>query len=74
MKSTAHIQFSRRSLMKAAGSTLFVPLFVKRAFAQTTPRPKLVMLMQTNGVNQAGFWPTATAFDSPIMNRILTDT
>jgi hypothetical protein len=75
MSSTALVQFSRRSLMKAAGSTLFVPLFVKRAFAQTaTPaRPNLVLLMQTNGVNQAGFWPTGTAFDSPILNKLLTD-
>ena len=65
-------QFSRRMLLKAAGSTLCVPFFLKRAFAQAQPRPNLVLLMQTNGVNQAGFWPSPGSFDSPILNKLLT--
>lgn len=67
------VQFSRRTLLKAAGATLAVPFFLKRAFAQTaTPqRPNLVLLMQTNGVNQSGFWPSGAAFDSPILNSLL---
>ncbi len=75
MKSGLHTEFSRRSLMKAAGSTLAVPFFLKNAFAQTAAvNPNLVMLMQTNGQNQTGFWPASTAaWDSPILNKLLTD-
>ena len=53
------VQFSRRSLLRAAGATLCVPFFLKRAFAQEQAPPNLVLLMQTNGVNQASFWPKA---------------
>jgi len=84
MKPGANFQFSRRSLMKAAGSTLFVPTFLKQAFAQTQPTiPNLVLLMQTNGTHQASFWPTpntwtyaggATATSAPILYPILSDT
>jgi hypothetical protein len=75
MKSHGALEFSRRSLMKAAGSTLFVPLFLKQAFAQAAVvRPNLVLLMQTNGCNQPSFWPTGASFDSPILNKLLTDT
>jgi hypothetical protein len=75
MKSTANFEFSRRTLMRAAGSTLMVPTFLKNAFAQTaTPaRPNLVMMMQTNGTHQASFWPTGTTFDSPILHNLLAD-
>ena len=68
--------FSRRDLLKAAGCTLSVPLFLQRAFAANTDLrrpPSLVMLMQTNGTNQKNFWPTAGTFDSPILNKLLTD-
>ena len=84
MKPGANFQFSRRSLMKAAGSTLFVPTFLKQAFAQTQPTiPNLILLMQTNGTHQASFWPTpntwtyaggATATSAPILYPILSDT
>lgn len=67
------VQFSRRGLLRAAGATLAVPFFLKQAFAQQRARPNLVLLMQTNGVNQAGFWPAAGAFDSPILHELLTD-
>lgn len=66
-------QFTRRTLLKAAGSMLCVPFFLQRAFAQPTARPNLVLLMQTNGVNQPSFWPSAGAWDSPILSRLLTD-
>lgn len=66
------LQYSRRTLLKAAGATLCVPMFLQRAFAQAQPRPNLVLLMQTNGVNQAGFWPSPGTFDSPILNKLLT--
>ena len=75
MKSTANFEFSRRTLMRAAGSTLLVPTFLKQAFAQTaTPvRPNLVLMMQTNGTHQTSFWPTGTTWDSPILHDLLTD-
>lgn len=74
MKPERNRQFSRRTLLKAAGTTLFVPHFLQRAFAQAAPsRPSLVMLMQTNGVNQAAFWPAAGTFTSPILQELLTD-
>lgn len=67
-------EFSRRTLMRAAGSTLFVPAFLKEAFAQApATRPNLVLLMQTNGTNQAGYWPTGTAWTSPILKDMLAD-
>src|ERR1700690_220499 len=81
MKTGANFQFSRRSLMKAAGSTLLVPTFLKQAFAQTVATtPNLVLLMQTNGTHQASFWPAAggtytanAATASPILDPILSD-
>ncbi len=68
-------QFSRRDLLKAAGSTLAVPLFLKNAFAASTPGavPNLVLLQTTNGTHQDAFWPAAGTFDSPILHRLLTD-
>lgn len=74
MKHERTPQFSRRTLLKAAGATLCVPFFLKQAFAKTpATRPNLVLLMQTNGVNQANFWPKDSTFDSPILSRLLTD-
>jgi hypothetical protein len=66
------LQFSRRALLQAAGSTLCVPFFLKHAFAESGKRPSLVLLMQTNGTHQASFWPTPNQFDSPILNQLLT--
>jgi len=34
MKAPGALQFSRRALLRAAGSTLLVPTFLKQAFAQ----------------------------------------
>lgn len=74
MSSSGNFQFSRRTLMRAAGSSLFVPPFLKHAFAQTlTTRPNLVLMMQTNGTHQDSFWPTGTAWTSPILAGMLTD-
>lgn len=74
MKPVAPPQFSRRTLMRAAGATLFVPHFLKEAFARATPaRPNLVLLMQTNGVHQPAFWPAAGSWSSPILDELLTD-
>jgi hypothetical protein len=75
MKRNLRPQFSRRDLLKVAGSTLFVPAFLRRAFAQPAPAapPSLVLLMQTNGTNQKNFWPVDDRFDSPILHRLLTD-
>ena len=73
MKS-GNFEFSRRTLMKAAGSTLLVPTFLKQAFAQTaTPLPPLVLMMQNNGTHQSSFWPAAGAFTSPILAQLLAD-
>jgi hypothetical protein len=76
MKTGGNFQFSRRTLLKAAGSTLLVPTFLKQAFAQTVPTtPNLVLLMQTNGTHQASFWPTSTTgtLTSPILAPMLAD-
>src|SRR5690606_23708717 len=74
MKHDRTPEFSRRTLLKAAGATLCVPFFLKQAFAKApATRPNLVLLMQTNGVNQASFWPKDSTFDSPILSRLLTD-
>lgn len=69
------LQFSRRDLLKAAGSTLLLPTFLKRAYAQPAPNavPSLIMLMQTNGTNQKNYWPSGGSFDSPILHRLLSD-
>lgn len=68
-------QFSRRDLLKAAGVSLSVPLFLKSAFAAPGPfsPPNLALLLSTNGVNVANFWPAAGTFDSPILHPLLTD-
>jgi hypothetical protein len=74
MSSSKNLQFSRRTLMRAAGSTLVLPAFLKNAFAQTAvTRPNLVLLMQTNGTHQASFWPTGTAWTSEILASMLKD-
>jgi len=76
---TQRPQFSRRDLLKAAGSTLAVPLFLKSAFAAPAPGapPNLVLLQTTNGTHQAAFWPapgTASGtWDSPILTKLLND-
>ena len=72
---TERPQFSRRDLLKAAGATLAVPLFLKNAFAAPAPGavPNLVLLHTTNGTHQAAFWPAAGTFDSPILHTLLTD-
>jgi hypothetical protein len=72
---TQRPQFSRRDLLKAAGATLAVPLFLKNAFAAPAPGavPNLVLLHTTNGTHQAAFWPAAGTFDSPILHTLLTD-
>ena len=79
MKPGANFQFSRRALLKAAGSTLILPTFLKEAFAQTVATtPSLLLFMQTNGTHQASFWPTGTAptspsWTSPILASMLAD-
>jgi hypothetical protein len=72
---TPRPQFSRRDLLKAAGATLAVPLFLRNAFAARAAAapPNLVLLQTTNGTHQSAFWPTAGTFDSPILHGLLTD-
>jgi len=66
--------FGRRDLLRAAGLTLFVPVFLQRAFAkeQGSP-PRLVILMQACGTHQSTFWPDASSGTSPILEPILSD-
>jgi hypothetical protein len=78
MRQFGDFQFSRRALLRAAGSTLLVPTFLKRAFAQSAAPapPSLVLMLQTNGTHQASFWPTAASgagFTSPILANMLAD-
>ncbi|HET6280421.1 MAG TPA: DUF1552 domain-containing protein [Polyangia bacterium] len=72
---TPRPQFSRRDLLKAAGTTLAVPLFLKNAFAAAAAAapPNLVLLQTSNGTHQASFWPAAGSFDSVILHTLLTD-
>jgi hypothetical protein len=66
-------QFSRRDLLKAAGSTLLVPGLVSQALAAPVQLPpRLFLLMQTNGTHQPRFWPDA-GFTSPILEPLLGD-
>ena len=75
MKSAGEWQFSRRTLLRAAGSTLLVPTFLRQAFAQSAPTaPNLILLMQTNGTHQASYWPATGSFTSPVLSTLLTDT
>jgi hypothetical protein len=65
--------FGRRALLRAAGSTLLVPAFLREAFA--SPQvigPRLVIFMQALGTHQQTFWPDASG-TSPILNPILGD-
>lgn len=75
MTSRFRPEFSRRALLKAAGATLGVPLFLKNAFPATAPSPlpNLVLLHSTNGTHQDAFWPAPGKFDSIILNKLLTD-
>jgi hypothetical protein len=53
---------TRRDLLRAAGgAAVLFPFLGGRGHAALPPTPRLVLLMQTNGTNQANFWPTATA-------------
>ena len=73
---TPRPQFSRRDLLKAAGSTLAVPLFLRNAFGAETPAtapPSLVLLHTTNGTHPSAFWPATGTFDSEILHRLLSD-
>lgn len=74
MKPSDDCRFSRRTLLRAAGTTVLVPTFLKQAFAQSVPTvPNLVLMMQTNGTHQASYWPTAGTFTSPILGNLLAD-
>jgi hypothetical protein len=66
--------FGRRDLLRAAGLTLFVPAFLKDAFAGAeTSEPSLVLFMQSCGTHQAAFWPDPVSGTSPILGPILGD-
>ena len=74
MMSSGESQFSRRTLLRAAGATLLVPTFLKQAFAQSVPKtPSLVLMLQTNGTHQPSFWPTGSTYTSPILGTMLAD-
>jgi Protein of unknown function (DUF1552) len=67
-------QFSRRDLLKAAGATLAVPVFLQSSFAEAASAPPpLVLLMQTNGTHQESFWPAPGTFNSVILDKLLTN-
>ncbi len=66
--------FGRRELMAAAGVTLFVPAFLKRAFAEGEIRaPRLLLLMQACGTHQTSFWPDASSGSSPVLLPLTSD-
>jgi hypothetical protein len=64
--------FGRRDLLRAAGLTLLVPVFLREAFASVEQRgSRLVILMQANGTHQATFWPDPSTASSPILEPLL---
>ncbi|MFZ5896080.1 MAG: DUF1552 domain-containing protein [Myxococcota bacterium] len=66
--------FGRRDLLRAAGLTLFVPNFLKQAFAESEqPSPRLVILMQACGTHQSRFWPDPSTGTSPVLTPITSD-
>jgi hypothetical protein len=73
---TRRPQFSRRDLLKAAGSTLAVPAFLKNAFAAPAANapPNLVLLQTTNGTHQDAFWPAANTYGSPMFDSVILHT
>jgi hypothetical protein len=61
-------------LLKAAGATLAVPVFLQSSFAEAASAPPpLVLLMQTNGTHQESFWPAPGTFNSIILDKLLTN-
>jgi hypothetical protein len=66
--------FGRRELMRAAGLSLFVPVFLREAFAgDEATEPALVLFMQPCGTHAAAFWPDPLTGTSPILEPILRD-
>lgn len=64
--------FGRRDLLRAAGATLFVPVFLREAFAGSeVSGSRLVILMQANGTHQLSFWPDTLTATSPILAPLL---
>jgi hypothetical protein len=60
--------------MRGAGLTLFVPAFLRDAFATAeVAEPSLVLFMQPCGTHQAAFWPDPVSGTSPILEPILGD-
>lgn len=66
--------FGRRDLMRAAGLSLFVPVFLREAFASgEETEPSLVLFMQPCGTHAAAFWPDPVTGTSPILEPIQRD-
>lgn len=69
-----HRAFGRRDLLRAAGLTLFVPPFLREAFATgEASEPPLVLFMQPCGTHEAAFWPDPASGTSPILEPLLID-
>lgn len=65
--------FGRRELLSAAGLTLFVPAFLKQAFAGSAQAaPRLVILMQACGTHQSTYWPSSAGGTSPVLEPLLS--
>ncbi len=65
----------RRHLLQAvAGGALAAttPRWL-RAGPALPPLPRLVLVMQNNGTQQASFWPAPGTFTSPILSELLAD-
>ncbi len=67
------ISFSRRQALRALAAIPATAAFAKDlAAAPAVPAPRLVILMQNNGTQQANFWPAAN-LSSPILDALFTD-
>lgn len=63
----------RRALLHAGASAMLLPLLREARATDAPRRPRLVLLMQANGVSQANFWPRGSPATSPVLEPLLGD-
>lgn len=64
------MRVSRRALLEAGLAASIFP-WVREAYAQTPPPPKLLLLMETSGTHQSAFWPDKQLGRSTILDPLL---
>lgn len=67
------LSFGRRQALRALAAIPATAAFARDlAAAPAPPAPRLVIVMQNNGTQQANFWPNAN-LSSPILDSLFTD-